>query len=160
MVKVTGGGRSTGAVAAHFSYISGKGRIDIETEEGQRIDKEGQKDFLKGWHLELTPGQYRKGSDDQHAPRPLKLAHNIVLSMPRPTPPDKVLAAARVFAREHFGAKHQYAMALHTHQEHPPCASGRQSGRPGRAAAAYRQGHAAGVARALCRTDAGARCSR
>jgi hypothetical protein len=119
MVKVTGGGRSTGAVAAHFSYISGKGRIDIETEEGQRIDKEGQKDFLKGWHLELTPGQYRKGSDDQHAPRPLKLAHNIVLSMPRPTPPDKVLAAARVFAREHFGAKHQYAMALHTHQEHP-----------------------------------------
>jgi hypothetical protein len=119
MVKVTGGGRSTGAVAAHFSYISGKGRIDIETDEGQRIDKEGQKELLKGWHLELTPGQYRKGSDDQHAPRPLKLAHNIVLSMPRPTPPDKVLAAARVFAREHFGAKHQYAMALHTHQEHP-----------------------------------------
>ncbi len=119
MVKVTGGGRSTGAVAAHFSYISGKGRIDIETDEGQRIDKEGQKDFLKGWHLELTPGQYRKGSDDQHPPRPLKLAHNIVLSMPRPTPPDKVLAAARAFAREHFGAKHQYAMALHTHQDHP-----------------------------------------
>ena len=119
MVKVTGGGRSTGAVAAHFSYISGKGRIDLETDEGQRIDKEGQKELLKGWHLELTPGQYRKGSDDQHAPRPLKLVHNIVLSMPRPTPPDKVLAAARAFAREHFGAKHQYAMALHTHQDHP-----------------------------------------
>jgi Relaxase/Mobilisation nuclease domain len=119
MVKVTGGGRSTGAVAAHFAYISGKGRIDIETDEGQRIDKEGQKELLKGWHLELTPGQYRKGIDDRHAPRSLKLAHNIVLSMPRPTPPDKVLAAARVFAREHFGAKHQYAMALHTHQEHP-----------------------------------------
>ena len=119
MVKVTGGGRSTGAVAAHVAYISGKGRIDIETDEGQRIDREGQKEYLKGWHLELTPGQYRKGSDGQHAPRPLKLAHNIVLSMPRPTPPDKVLAAARVFAREHFGAKHQYAMALHTHQEHP-----------------------------------------
>ena len=119
MVKVTGGGRSTGAVAAHFAYISGKGRIDIETDEGQRIDKEGQRELLKGWHLELTPGQYRKRSDTQHAPRPLKLAHNIVLSMPRPTPPDKVLAAARVFAREHFGAKHQYAMALHTHQEHP-----------------------------------------
>lgn len=46
-MKVTGGGRSTGAVGAHFSYISGKGRIDIETDEGQRIDKEGQKDFLK-----------------------------------------------------------------------------------------------------------------
>ena len=119
MVKVTGGGRSSRAVGAHFSYISGKGKIEIETDEGQRIDKEGQKDLLKGWHLELTPGQYRKRIDGQHAPRPLKLTHNIVLSMPRPTPPDKVLAAARTFAREHFGAKHQYAMALHTHQEHP-----------------------------------------
>ena len=39
--------------------------------------------------------------------------------MPSPTPPEKVLAAARDFAREHFGAKHPYAMALHTHQEHP-----------------------------------------
>src|SRR6185437_2067499 len=45
--------------------------------------------------------------------------HNIVLSMPAPTPPDKVLAAARTFARERFGLKYRYAMALHTHQEHP-----------------------------------------
>jgi hypothetical protein len=119
MVKVTGGGRSSRAVGAHFSYISGKGKIEIETDEGQRVDKEDQKDLLKGWHLELTPGQYRKGIDQQHAPRPLKLAHNVVFSMPRPTPPDKVLTAARSFAREHFGAKHQYAMALHTHQDHP-----------------------------------------
>lgn len=36
MVKVSGGGRSTGAVAAHFSHISGQGRIDIEMDEGNR----------------------------------------------------------------------------------------------------------------------------
>jgi hypothetical protein len=30
-----------------------------------------------------------------------------------------VLAAAKVFAREKFGAMHRYAMVLHTHQEHP-----------------------------------------
>src|SRR6185437_6891843 len=45
--------------------------------------------------------------------------HNIVLSMPAPTPPPKVLAAARTFARERFALKYRYAMALHTHQEHP-----------------------------------------
>src|SRR6185437_13773245 len=45
--------------------------------------------------------------------------HNIVLSMPAPTPPERVLAAARTFARERFGLKYRYAMALHTHQEHP-----------------------------------------
>jgi hypothetical protein len=45
--------------------------------------------------------------------------HNIVLSMPSPTSPDKVLAATKAFAREKFALKHRYAMALHTHQEHP-----------------------------------------
>ena len=45
--------------------------------------------------------------------------HNIVLSMPCPTPPQKVLAAARVFAREKFALQHRYALALHTHQQHP-----------------------------------------
>lgn len=39
--------------------------------------------------------------------------------MPAPTPPKKVLAAAKVFAREKFGARHRYAMVLHTDQRHP-----------------------------------------
>jgi type IV secretion system T-DNA border endonuclease VirD2 len=39
--------------------------------------------------------------------------------MPAPTPPGRVLAAARAFARERFGLKYRYVMALHTHQEHP-----------------------------------------
>jgi len=33
--------------------------------------------------------------------------------MPSPTPPEKVLAAARMFAREKFAAQHRYAMVLH-----------------------------------------------
>ena len=45
--------------------------------------------------------------------------HNIVLSMPSPTPPEKVLAASRKLAREKFGARHRYVMALHTDQQHP-----------------------------------------
>jgi hypothetical protein len=49
----------------------------------------------------------------------VKLVHNIVLSMPSPTPPEKLLAAAKVFAREKFGAKHRYGLVLHTHQHHP-----------------------------------------
>jgi len=119
MVKVTGGGGSAGAVAAHLAYISGKGRSEVETDYGDAVDKEGQKELLKTWHLELTPGQYRRGQDGTHLPRQLKLTHNIVLSMPQPTPPETVFAAARKFAREQFGSKYRYAMALHTHQEHP-----------------------------------------
>jgi hypothetical protein len=119
MVKVTGGGGSAGAVAAHLAYISGESGSEIETDYGDAVDKEGRKELLKTWHLELTSGQYRRGQDGTHLPRQLKLTHNIVLSMPRPTPPEAVLAAARKFAREQFGAKYSSAMALHTHQEHP-----------------------------------------
>jgi hypothetical protein len=118
MVKVTGGGTKRGAVAAHFAYISRRGSLEIETDEGERIGRpDEQKRLLDDWHLELTAGQYRREKDGATR-RPTKLVHNIVLSMPAPTPPDKVLAAARQFAREKF-AQHRYAMVLHTDQQHP-----------------------------------------
>ena len=119
MVKVTGGGTRRGAVAAHFAYISRGGVEEIETDDGERIGRlDEQKRLLDDWHLELTAGQYRRPMDGGPARRATKLVHNIVLSMPAPTPPDKVLAAARQFARQKF-AQHRYAMVLHTHQQHP-----------------------------------------
>jgi len=116
MVKVTGGGRKRSAVAAHFSYISDNGKLELETDEGERVSKDGQKGLLRDWHLELSAGQYREPRDSRSG---IKLVHNIVLSMPSPTPPQKVLAAAKTFAREKFALQHRYAMALHTHQQHP-----------------------------------------
>jgi hypothetical protein len=119
MVKVTGGGRKVGAVAAHLSYISQHGKLDLETDDGQHLSREGQKELLRSWHLELTRGQYRQPRDESVAAAGVKLVHNVTLSMPAPTPPAAVLAAAKAFAREKFGGKHRYAMALHTHQRHP-----------------------------------------
>jgi hypothetical protein len=119
MVKVTGGGQKVGAVAAHFSYISQHGDLEIETDRGEQVSEDGQKALLKSWNLDLSIGQYRGPRGTKAFARPVKLVQNIVLSMPSPTPPGKVLAAARVFAREKFGAKHRYALVLHTHQHHP-----------------------------------------
>jgi len=120
MVKVTGGGTKAGAVAAHFAYISRRGKLEIETDEGERTTgKDAQKTLLADWHLDLSAGQYRGPRDGRTDARATRLVHNIVLSMPAPTPPEKVLAAARVFAREKFGAQHRYAMVLHTDQAHP-----------------------------------------
>jgi hypothetical protein len=119
MVKVTGGGTSSGSVSAHFGYISRHGELEIETDEGERITEEAQKEFLEDWHLDLTAGQYRAGRDGKQDARKAKLVHKIVLSMPAPTPPEKVLAAARNFAREKFALQHRYAMVLHTDQPHP-----------------------------------------
>lgn len=119
MVKVTGGGRKSGAVAAHLAYISHRGELEIETDDGQRVPRDGQKKLLKSWHLDLSAGQYRTPGKGKPEASGIKLVHNITLSMPAPTPPKAVLEAARAFAREKFGAQHHYAMTLHAHQKHP-----------------------------------------
>jgi hypothetical protein len=120
MVKVTGGGSTPRAVAAHVSYIGRHGELEIETDRGERIrGREAQREALETWRLDLTPGQYRRQRNGDPPKRPVKLVHNIVLSMPAPTPPEKVLAAARTFAREKFALKHRYALVLHTDQKHP-----------------------------------------
>ncbi len=120
MVKVTGGGTTPRPVAAHVSYIGRHGELEIETDEGERIQgRKAQRSLLKQWRLDLTPGQYRRRRDGEPPKRPVKLVHNIVLSMPAPTPPEKVLAAARSFAREKFALQHRYALVLHTDQKHP-----------------------------------------
>jgi uncharacterized membrane protein len=48
-----------------------------------------------------------------------KLVHNLVLSMPAGTAPDRLLAASRDFARDEFALQHRYALVLHTDQDHP-----------------------------------------
>jgi hypothetical protein len=119
MLTGTGGRRRIRAVAAHLAYISRHGELDLETDDGQRVSKDDQKELLRSWHLELSAGQYRQPPDERTGASGIKLVQNITLSMPAPTPPERVLAAAKAFAREKFGAKHRYAMALHTHQQHP-----------------------------------------
>jgi hypothetical protein len=120
MVKVSGGGRDVGCVEAHLRYIGRHGKLELETDEGLAQQGRGAaKEITADWQLELCRSQYKPrpapGQKDTRA----KLVHNIVLSMPAGTPPEKVLAAACVFARENFALQHRYAMVLHTDQPHP-----------------------------------------
>ena len=120
LVKVSGGGRDTGGVEAYLRYISRHGKVPLETDEGPAMQGRGApREIVFDWQLDLCSSQYRPkpapGQKDSRA----KLAHNIVLSMPPGTPLDKVLAAARVFARENFAMQYRYAMVLHTDQPHP-----------------------------------------
>jgi hypothetical protein len=115
MVKVTGGARSLRALAAHFAYISHEGEVELVSDKDERVSEDAQKEFIATWHLELSAGQYRSKPTARSAASGIKLVHNVVLAMPAGTPPDKVLAAAKDFAREKFRG-HRYVMALHTHQ--------------------------------------------
>jgi hypothetical protein len=121
MVKVSGGGTTTGKVAAHFQYISRRGELEIETDDGERHKGKEVADWLvDDWLLELDAhlDQWQFLTRGGPTAQP-KLVHNIVLSMPTGTSPARLLEASRAFAREEFGVQHRYGLVLHTDQDHP-----------------------------------------
>jgi hypothetical protein len=110
MVKVTGGGRGMGAIAAHFRYITKNGCLDIEDDRGViERGKDAVREIERQW-------QFGGARIDQEGHR--REAFNIMLSMPRGTDPLAVQQAAREFARIEF-ADHRYVMVLHEHQANP-----------------------------------------
>lgn len=120
VVKVSGGARSLRGIAQHLDYIGREGRGEVLTDDGDRLRGKGfEKVLLEDWDLDLE-AHPRHSERAITAGRKLpKLVHNLVFSMPKGTPPDKVLRAVQVFAREQFALKHRYAMALHVDQGHP-----------------------------------------
>jgi hypothetical protein len=121
MVKVSGGGNSLYAVAAHFRYITRKGTLELETDDGERVTgRETASNLVEDWDLELDLAidRWDRMASGRRAST-AKLVHNVVLSMPAGTSPQKLLAASREFAREEFALQHRYALVLHTDQDHP-----------------------------------------
>ena len=122
MVKVLSrGGQDLAAVRRHLDYLRFRddGERDIETDDGQRLAGEGvAKDLLDDWDLDLEAPR-RRAELEAGSGRSAKLVHKLMFSMPAGTPPQKVLAAVKNFAREEFGLKHRYAMVLHTDEPHP-----------------------------------------
>ena len=120
MIKVSGGGKSADAVQTHLSYIDRHGRLEVHTDEGEKLKDKGVADHLvDDWNLDAGKGQYRPGPKAGEKDRRPKQVHNIVFSMPAGTPPAKLLAATQKFAREKFALQHRYAMVLYTDQGHP-----------------------------------------
>jgi hypothetical protein len=118
MIKVSGGARTLQGVGAHFDYIGRKGLNEIETDMGERLMERG---FEKDLMLYLDLDVLRRHTDRTvaHGRKPPKLVHNLIFSMPKGTPSDKLAAAVRAFAVDRFALQHRYAMVLHTHQGNP-----------------------------------------
>jgi hypothetical protein len=110
MVKVTGGGRGMGAIAAHLRYISKNGRLTFEDDRGVvHQDKDALHDLAEQWRL----GGSLIGETSHR-----REAFNLMLSMPRGTDAQIVLRAAREFAKLEL-QDHRYVMVLHEHQANP-----------------------------------------
>ena len=120
MVKVSGGANSTRGAIAHLKYVDRHGKLEIESDEGQRPKGKGaEAELVADWDLAALQAEARGPYRRTAGRTPAKLVHNVILSMPRGTPPEKLLVASRVFAREQFALKHRYALVLHTDQDHP-----------------------------------------
>jgi len=101
------------SVARHLNYIGRRGELELETDNGERVQgrRAGQQ-LVEDWDLDLD--QDRQDSKlSAGTGRAPKLVHKLMLSMPPGTPAKGVLAAARNFAREEFALKHRYALVLH-----------------------------------------------
>ncbi|WP_077035966.1 conjugal transfer protein TraS [Pelomonas sp. KK5] len=110
MVKVTGGGRGMGAIAAHFRYISKSGRLAIEDDRGvTRTGKDALHDLVDQW-------RYGGSFIDEVSPR--REAFNLTLSMPAGANAGLLKMAVREFAQAEL-AGHRYVMVLHEHQANP-----------------------------------------
>jgi len=120
MVKVSGGANTTGGAIAHLKYIDRQGKLEIETDDGQKSKGKGVEAVLvDDWDLEALQAETRGPYRGARGRPPAKLVHNVILSMPNGTPPEKLLFASRDFARHQFALKHRYALVLHTDQDHP-----------------------------------------
>lgn len=104
MVKVTGGGRGMAAIKAHMTYISRKGELTLENQDGLQL--RGKDD------LAALADEWRYGGGLIPEVSHRREAFHVMFSMPPGADPQAVYNAARAFAREEF-AKHKYALVLH-----------------------------------------------
>ena len=107
------------SVARHLNYIGRQGNLELETDDGDRLQgRDAGQQLVENWDLDLDQDRRdsRLSAGRGRAP---KLVHKIMLSMPPGTPAKGVLEAARNFAREEFELRHRYALVLHTDEPHP-----------------------------------------
>jgi hypothetical protein len=121
MVKVVNqGSNNLAAVGRHVDYIGRKGQVDLETDDAEILrGKHAEVGLLEDWNLDLTEQRGKINLTPNKPKEPPRLVYKLIFSMPAGTPPEKVHAAVRNFAREEFGLKHRYVMALHTDEPHP-----------------------------------------
>lgn len=121
MVKVlTRGATTSKAAVQHLAYLDRKGELEIETDDGEKlVGTKAAQAIVDGWDLDLEEGKTLEFEGRQANHRKPRLVHKVIFSMPPGTPPEKVLGAVRVFAREEFALRNRYAMVLHTDEPHP-----------------------------------------
>jgi hypothetical protein len=107
------------AAGRHLDYIGRYGKLELETDDGDRLQGRIGKALLGDWDVDIDEVRRQSKLAATKGRQPPKIVHKLMFSMPAGTPPDKVLRAVRNLAREEFWGQHRYAFALHTDEDHP-----------------------------------------
>jgi hypothetical protein len=107
------------AAGKHLDYIGRYGELELETDDGEQLQGRIGKALLEEWDLDIDEVRRQANLAAANGRKPPKVIHKLMFSMPPGTPPAKVLAAVRSFAREQFAFQHRYAFVLHTDEDHP-----------------------------------------
>jgi len=92
---------NAGSVQKHIDYIGRRGDVELETDDGSRLQgKDAGKELLSDWDLDLETHRRESEFAKTRGRVAPKLVHKLMFSMPPGTPPKGVLAAAQNFARE------------------------------------------------------------
>jgi relaxase-like protein len=107
------------AARRHLNYIGRYGKLELEGDDGERLQGRIGKALLDDWDLDIDEVRRQSKLAATKGRQPPKIVHKLMFSMPAGTPPEKVLGAVRNFAREEFWGQHRYAFTLHTDEDHP-----------------------------------------
>jgi Relaxase/Mobilisation nuclease domain len=107
------------SVGKHLDYIGRNGKLELETDDGDRLSGRIGKDLLDDWDLDIDDVRRQASLAATNGRQSPKLVHKLMFSMPAGTPPEKVLGAVRNLAREEFWGQHRYGFTLHTDEDHP-----------------------------------------
>lgn len=120
LIKVVSPGSSSlEAVQLHLETMARGKHRGLEDDQGDPIlGKMAVTRLIEDWNLDLEALRGHRIYLDPRRAKPTKLVHKIIFSMPRGTPPDKLLLSVQDFVREEL-PHHRYALGLHTDEPHP-----------------------------------------
>lgn len=117
MVKITGRSRGIVHLKSHLDYLTRNGRLEAETQDGQPVpDRAALRELHDDWLMANALMERERGV--RVGPEKAQSV-GIILSMPAGAPPDRVQDAARAWARETFGDRHDWLMVRHDDRDHP-----------------------------------------
>lgn len=109
--------RSTEAVrvAAHLSYISRNGKLELENDRGEVASgRSAAAAVFREWMDKHDEDRANGMASDR-----TRITTSMVFSMPGEVSPEVVRDAVRALAEQEFQGRHDYVMALHTDTHHP-----------------------------------------